>query len=134
MKRLSTICARGGSQGVANKNIRELGGKPLLAHSIEQALQSDAFEAVAVSSDSQKILDAAGAWGATHLIERPAGLASHRAPKIPAIRHCLETVEDIFGVHFDTIVDLDATAPLRTVQARASFGPAVKKVIRPKSR
>mgnify|MGYP001300737956 CR=1 FL=1 len=63
MKRLSTICARGGSQGVANKNIRELGGKPLLAHSIEQALQSDAFEAVAVSSDSQKILDAARAWG-----------------------------------------------------------------------
>lgn len=115
MKRLCTICARGGSKGVPGKNIRRLMGRPLIAHSVGQALASGLFERVAVSSDSSSILAAAGAAGAHELIERPADLASDHAAKIPAIRHAVETVERRTGLTYDTLVDLDATSPLRAI-------------------
>lgn len=115
MRRLCTICARGGSKGVANKNLRELLGRPLIAHSIEQARASGLFERIAVSSDSAAILDAAGRHGADELIERPAEMATDTAAKVPAIRHCVSTVEARLGYRFDTVADMDATAPLRLV-------------------
>ena len=113
MKRLCTICARGGSKGLPNKNLRPLLGKPLLVHSIEQARQAGVFERVAVSSDSAALLKAAKTAGADDLIERPAELATDAAAKVPAIRHALATVEQRHGAAFDTLVDLDATSPLR---------------------
>ena len=116
MKRLCTICARGGSKGVTNKNIRDLGGKPLLAHTIEQAQESRLFETIAVSSDSQEILAVAKKWNVDILIARPAELASDVAAKIYAIRHCFEEAERISGARFDIIVDLDVTSPFRTIQ------------------
>ena len=57
MKRLCTICARGGSKGVPNKNIRPMGGEPLIVHSLLQAQSSGLFDSVAVSSDSKEILN-----------------------------------------------------------------------------
>ena len=113
MRRLAVVCARGGSKGVKGKNLRDLAGKPLIAHSIQKAKESGLFDAVAVSSDSEDILVAARTWGADVTVARPDVLASDTAPKIPAIRHCAETVEAETGQAFDTIVDLDATAPLR---------------------
>jgi N-acylneuraminate cytidylyltransferase/CMP-N,N'-diacetyllegionaminic acid synthase len=113
MKRLCTICARGGSKGVRNKNIRPLLGRPLIAHSIAQAQASRLFEAVAVSSDSPEILAAARKHGADILVERPADLATDSAAKVPAIVHCLTTSEQRLGRRFDVLVDLDATSPLR---------------------
>ena len=115
MKRLCTICARGGSKGVKGKNLRLLQRKPLLAHSIAQARESGLFDLVAVGSDSDDILAAAIAWGADHAIKRPAELATDQAAKIPAIRHCVLEVERLHGTHFDTLIDLDATSPLRSV-------------------
>jgi len=113
MKRLCTICARGGSKGVKNKNVRLLNQKPLIAHSILQARDSGLFDAIAVSSDSSEILEAAREWGADHLVDRPTELATDTAPKMPAIRHCAQTILDRTGMVFDTFVDLDATSPLR---------------------
>ncbi len=113
MKRLCTICARGGSRGVAGKNLRQVLGKPLLAHSIEQAQRSALFEAIAVSSDSQTILDTARRFNADVLVQRPHELATDTAPKLPAIRHCLETAERELGREFSVFVDLDVTSPLR---------------------
>ena len=115
MSRLCTLCARGGSKGVPGKNLRMLLGKPLIAHSIEQALQSGLFEAVAVSSDSDEILDVAGRFGARVLVKRPDSMATDAAPKVPAIRHCVEEAERILNIRFDVLVDLDATSPLRLV-------------------
>lgn len=115
MSRICTICARGGSQGVKNKNIRELAGKPLIAHSIIQAKESKLFEAIAVSSDSDEILDIAKTWGVDLLIKRPVELATDYAPKIPAIRHCVQEVEKITDQAFDVVIDLDVTSPLRNV-------------------
>ena len=111
--RLCTICARGGSKGVPGKNVRELAGKPLIAHSIEQARDSGLFAAIAVSSDSPAILGAARQWGADLVIERPAEMASDNAAKLPAIRHAMLTAEERLGRTFPLLVDLDATSPLR---------------------
>ena len=113
MKRLCTICARGGSKGVLNKNIRPIGGKPLIGHSVLQAQSSGLFEAIAVSSDSPEILDISKKFGADYSIFRPRELASDWAPKLPAIQHCVNEVERISGESFDVIVDLDVTSPLR---------------------
>lgn len=113
MARLCTICARGGSKGVKGKNTRELLGKPLIAHSIEQAKASGLFEAIAVSSDSDEILGVAGQYGADMLIKRPAEMASDTAAKLPAIQHCVSEAENRAGRKFNVLVDLDATSPLR---------------------
>lgn len=122
MKVLCTICARGGSQGVKNKNIISLCGKPLIAHTILQAKKSGLFDAIAVSSDSKKILDVAKKWGADYVINRPADLASSTAAKIPAIQHAVRQIEELSNIKFDILVDLDATAPLRSVDdIRYSF-------------
>ena len=98
MKRLAVICARGGSKEIKNKNVRVLGGKPLLAHTVEQAQQSAMFDWIAVSSDSAEILQAGKDAGADYMIQRPAELANDVAPKIPAIRHCAASVEEGSGL------------------------------------
>ena len=112
MKILCTICARAGSKGVTNKNLRPINSKPLIVYSIEQALATKLFDQIVVSSDSAEIRNVALANGATDAVERPFELASDTAPKLPAIRHCVESSEKKFG-QFEVIIDLDATAPLR---------------------
>ena len=115
MKRVCSICARGGSKGVESKNIRTLLGKPLIAHTILQAKEADCFEFVIVSSDSQDILNTAKDWGADYLITRPDEMASDTAAKLPSIQHCVQTAEELTQCKFDTIVDLDVTSPLRSI-------------------
>jgi len=116
MKILCTICARGGSVGVKNKNIRKLKGKPLIAHSIIQAKKSNLFDLITISSDSAKIRQVSLQWGADQVIERPSDLATATAPKLPVIQHAVMEAEKRCGFTFDFVVDLDATAPLRTVE------------------
>ncbi len=113
MTRLCTICARAGSKGVRSKNTRLIAGKPLIAHSLYQACASGLFDAIAVSSDSEHILSIARSYGAACLVKRPDELAGDAAPKLPAIGHCLAEAERQLGAHFDVLVDLDATSPLR---------------------
>jgi len=116
MTRLCTICARGGSKGVPGKNLREVAGKPLMAYTIEAARQSDMFEAIAVSSDSEEILALAHRLGADVLVRRPDELASDSAAKVPAIRHCFEAAERELNKQFPVFADLDVTSPLRLPQ------------------
>ncbi|MBF0440585.1 MAG: acylneuraminate cytidylyltransferase family protein [Oligoflexales bacterium] len=115
MKRICTICAREGSKGVKNKNIRVVAGLTLVEHSLRQARQSEMFDSYAVSSDSRVILDIAERWGAL-AIRRPDNLATDTAPKLPAIRHCFLEAERLSGMKFDTLCDLDVTSPLRDVE------------------
>jgi N-acylneuraminate cytidylyltransferase/CMP-N,N'-diacetyllegionaminic acid synthase len=115
MNRICTVCARAGSKGVKNKNLRNLNGKPLLAHTIELAKKSGLFTTVAISSDSQDILEAARVAGADLQITRPLELATDTAAKLPAIRHAVSEAETRMGCQFDVIVDLDATSPLRSM-------------------
>lgn len=116
MKNLCTIGMRGGSKGVPNKNLRELHGKPLMAYTIEQALKSELFEHVVVSTDSEIIAEIAKTFGAETWFLRPAELATDEAPKLPVIRHAFLESEKHFGHQFDVLVDLDVTSPLRKVE------------------
>ena len=115
MKNLCTISMRGGSKGVSNKNMRELHGKPLMAYTIEQALESGLFKHVVVSTDSKEIAEMAQGFGAEAWFLRPLNMATDEAPKLPAIRHAFLESEKYYGHIFDVLVDLDATSPLRNV-------------------
>ncbi|AWM08716.1 acylneuraminate cytidylyltransferase family protein [Bradyrhizobium symbiodeficiens] len=113
MSLLCTICARGGSKGVVGKNARDLLGKPVLAWSIAQARETGLFDAIAFSSDSDALLDAALKAGADIAVKRPDEMATDTAPKLPAIRHCLERAIAQTGRTPEIFVDLDVTSPLR---------------------
>jgi CMP-N,N'-diacetyllegionaminic acid synthase len=115
MLKICTVCARAGSKGVKNKNVTMIAGRPLIAWSVELAKSSGIFDVVAVSSDSQAILDIAADWGADLCVKRPDELATSEAGKIPAIRHCVLLAEKSLGSRADILVDLDATSPLRLI-------------------
>ncbi|MDA8094292.1 MAG: acylneuraminate cytidylyltransferase family protein [Betaproteobacteria bacterium] len=115
MKRICSICARGGSKGVKGKNVRPLLGKPLIVYTIEQAKASEMFDVVAVSSDSDQILEIARDAGVDFAIKRPDEMATDEAGKLPAILHCVSEVEKLTGHTFQVMVDLDATSPLRII-------------------
>lgn len=127
MTMLCTICARGGSKGVLGKNSRDLLGKPVLAWTIEQARQTRLFKAIAFSSDSDDVLAAALKAGADIVIKRPDEMATDTAPKLPAIRHCLEQAIARVGTAPDIFVDLDVTSPLRLPSDIAGVVELLKK-------
>lgn len=112
-KRICIIPVRSGSKGVPHKNIRSFCGKPLLAHSVEQALASKCFAEVVVTSDSEEYLAIAKQAGATRLVQRPDELASDTAGSMDVLFHALADVEHETGQSFDTVVLLQATSPLR---------------------
>ena len=109
---IATICARGGSKGLPGKNIRDFAGKPLIVHSIEQALACPEIDAVYVSTDDEAIAAVARAAGATVPYLRPAELAGDCAPKLPVIEHLVRFLERQ-GQAVVRVVDLQPTSPLR---------------------
>ena len=115
LKILVTIAARSGSKGIKNKNIRNLSGKPLIAYTIEQAVKWGKFERLIVSTDSEDIAKIAKKYGAEVISLRPAELATDTASKIDALRHAFIEAEKHYQSKFDVLLDLDATAPIRTV-------------------
>lgn len=111
---LCTICARGGSKGVANKNIKKINDLELIAYSIIQAKNSKLFEHIVISTDSDEIAKVALKYGGEVFFKREAHLATDEAPKLPVMRDALLRSEEYFKMRFDILVDLDASAPLRT--------------------
>ena len=115
MKRICSICARKGSSEVPNKNIAYINGKPLIAYSIMQAINTNIFDEVVISSDSDEILEISLKWGASMVVKRPSSMAQNNSAKLPAIQHCIKEALKIKGDVFSTIVDLDVTSPLRNI-------------------
>lgn len=113
MSVLCTICARGGSRGVPNKNIRELLGKPLIAYTIEQALDSNLINRTVVSTDSEQIAALARKYGAELPFKRPSSLAEDNSPKLPVIKHAVNYYIKELNYKPDYVIDLDPTSPLR---------------------
>jgi CMP-N,N'-diacetyllegionaminic acid synthase len=118
-KTIATICARGGSKGLPRKNVRPFAGKPLIAHTIEQALACPLIEGVYVSTDDDEIAEVALKFGAQVPYRRPAELATDQSAKIPAIEHLVAHLE-AQGERIGTIVDLQPTSPLRTQEDLAA--------------
>jgi len=116
MNVLCTICVRGGSKGVKNKNIKNLNGKPLIAWTINQAKESGLFEKIVISTDSEKIMKVAKEYGADVFFKREAKLATDTAGKLDVIKDAFLRSEEFYNKKFDYLIDLDATAPLRSVE------------------
>jgi CMP-N,N'-diacetyllegionaminic acid synthase len=117
MKILITICARGGSKGIPGKNIKQIGGKPLINYSIEltKKLTTKFNAKVAISTDDLAIKQAAEKCGVLTEYTRPDYLATDSAGKIDTIKDLLLYEEKLLGSRYDFILDLDVTSPLRTV-------------------
>ena len=130
MNILCTICMRGNSKGVSNKNIKKINNKPLLFYTIDQAKKSKIFSDIVVSSDSSYILKLASKYKVDACFQRPIKLAKDASPKIPAIRHLFFESEKFFKKTYNMIVDLDVTSPLRT---HLDIINSIKKIIKDKA-
>lgn len=113
---LATICCRGGSKGVPDKNIKLLNGIPLIVHSIRQALQSTLIDDLIISTDDERIASIAIEAGGKVPFKRPSDLASDTSSKWPVFIHALEFYENELGKKVDYLVDLDVTVPLKEPQ------------------
>lgn len=113
MKATAFIFARGESKGLPGKNIRLLGGKPLIAWSIEHALAVKRIERVIVSTDSEEIAAVAREYGAEVPFIRPAELARDDSPEWLAWRHALNYLLDRNGALPEVMVSVPTTGPLR---------------------
>ena len=82
MNVLITICARGGSKGIKNKNIKNINGKPLISYSINQALKSNIFNEIVVSTDSKLISKISKNFKAESWFLRPKNLSNDKSEKI----------------------------------------------------
>ena len=110
---VALIPARGGSKSIPGKNIKPLGGMPLLAYSIAAGLQAQLVQRVLVSTDSAEIADVARAWGAEVPFLRPADLAEDSTTDFPVFEHALHWLAENEGYIPDIIVQLRPTSPFR---------------------
>jgi len=112
IKILAIIPARGGSKGLPRKNIRDLAGKPLIAWTIEAALNSKYITKTIVSSEDEEILEISKSYGAD-TVRRPDDLARDAATSESVASHAIDYLESM-GEVFDITVLLQPTSPLRT--------------------
>ena len=112
MRTFAFVFARGGSKGLPGKNIKLLGGVPLIGHSIRCAQQHPLIERVFVSTDCLEIASVAEGFGA-QVIQRPPELATDSAPEWAAWQHAIHCVQGT-GLNFERFISLPATSPLRS--------------------
>lgn len=108
--KIAVIPARGGSKRIPHKNVRDFCGKPIIAWTIEAALNSGCFDRVIISTDSPEIAERARIWGGETPFLRPASLADDYTGTIPVIRHAINFVSEN-GAAPDQVCCLYATAP-----------------------
>ena len=113
MKNLAIIPARSGSKGLPDKNIKNLCGKPLIAHTIAAANDSGCFDEVMVSTDSEKYAGIARQWGASVPFLRSEATSTDQASSWDMVEEVLCNYEKA-GRYFDTFCLLQPTSPLRT--------------------
>ncbi len=112
---LFIIPARGGSKGIPGKNIKPLGGKPLIYYSIDFARQFTSDENICVSSDSNEIIEVVEKYGLKTPFKRPEKLATDHANSNEVIIHAVEYYQSL-GVDYNKIVLLQPTSPFREKQ------------------
>ena len=112
---IAVIPARGGSKGIPKKNVKPLGGKPLIAHTIEAAKAATTVQRVIVSTDDPAIGQVSREWGA-EVIWRPAEIAGDSASSEAALLHVLECIQATEGALPDLLVFLQCTSPFTAAE------------------
>ena len=112
MRVLAIIPARGGSKGVPGKNIKLLGGKPLLQYTVERANESHLLTQIVLSSEDASIIAMGQALGLEAPFIRPEALATDQATSIAVVQHAVAFFETK-GVYFDAVCLLQVTSPFR---------------------
>lgn len=115
MKSIAIIPARSGSKGLIDKNIRLMNGKPLIWYSINAAIESNCFDEVMVSTDSERYAKIAKECGASVPFLRSTNNSSDKADSWDVVREVLSKYKEL-GKEFDTVMLLQPTSPLRTAK------------------
>ena len=115
MKSIAIIPARGGSKRIPRKNIKDFLGKPIIAYSIEAAINSDVFDVVMVSTDDEEIAEIARKFGASVPFMRSEETANDYATTADVINEVLDTYARV-GQEFDVVACIYATAPFITAE------------------
>lgn len=106
---MAIIPSRGGSKGLPRKNLRRLGGKPLIVYSIEAAVGCSLVDRVVVSTDDEEIADVARGHGAEVPFLRPPELAEDDTPTEPVLQHALRWLEEEDDYPVDVVLFLQPT-------------------------
>lgn len=114
LRNLAIIPARGGSKGIPHKNVYLLAGKPLIAHTIEQALATPMITRIIVSTDDAEIGAVAQQYGA-EVVWRPEAISGDKASSESALVHVLDDLMQRENYAPDLVVFLQCTSPLRRV-------------------
>lgn len=114
MRMIAIIPARGGSKGIPRKNIAPLGGRPLIAWTIEAACSCSCFDRVMVSTDDEEIASVARNCGADVPFLRPTEFSGDAAPALGVIRHALQFLVGTGEPACDAVAYLQPTSPFRT--------------------
>ncbi len=109
---MALIPARGGSKGIKNKNIIDLCGKPLIAHTVDAAKECSYIDDIIVSTDSKAIADVAVKYGAHVPFIRPDKLAQDRSTTLDVVLHAINEMK-CRGCEYDILILLQPTSPLR---------------------
>ena len=119
-----TLCARGGSKGIPGKNIRKIGGKPLIQYSYDHAKKFATWLKaehsinvdIELSTDSQEIIEVCENLGLSTNYLRPELLANDKAGKLDAIKDVVLFAEKEKATKYEYVLDLDVSAPMRTME------------------
>lgn len=125
-KILATVCARGGSKGVKNKNIRPLLGKPVICYTLNAVKNSRLIDEYVISTDSDDIINIVRNYGFEVLFKRPDELAGDKVSRIEPIRHAVEWYENYKNTKYDFIIDLGVATPLKNSE---DIDSAIKLII-----
>lgn len=113
---IGLICARGGSKGLSRKNLRSLGGKPLLGWAIEMARNCPSIDRVIVSTEDEEIAACAKVFGAEVPFVRPSDLARDESAELLVWQHAIRTLGSLDDKIPEVLVSIPTTSPLRAVE------------------
>ena len=112
-KILITVCARGGSKGVKNKNIELLNNKPIISYSLDIINTLDFIDDYVISTDSEEIINVVKKYGFKINFKRPKKLAQGKVSRIDVIKHAVEWMEKNNKIKYDIVIDLGVATPLK---------------------
>ena len=125
-KCVAIIPARGGSKRIPRKNIKDFFGKPLIAYSIQNAIDADIFDKIIVSTDDEEVATVAKKYGALVPFIRPKHLSDDYTTVQSVVRHAVEWMKSA-GAEYDFCCTIYATAPLLQVKYLEKALVALKK-------